>query len=414
MRLRVSQAVDVRLGRQRSPAHEQGGHPICYLRSANITDGALDLTDVKSMNFTPAEQAVFRLREGDILVTEGSGSREAVGASAVWRGNLPGTTCFQNTLLRLRPRAGVTDGRFVAWWARHAHGSGQFAAGATGANILHLGSDGIKRIQLDVPPLDEQRQVADFLDDQVARIDAVIAARHRQVEGLGAEYVSFVTQQIDGASSAGTVPLRRLAVGIEQGWSPTAQTSPAENGEPGVVKLGSVRAGDFRASENKAFNSDVTPDERYLLRQDDLLVTRANTLSLVGDVAVAEVTGSDRLYLSDLIYRVTLKDADPRFVSLALRAPKVRQLLGTLARGTSQSMAKLRGEDLLALPIPDVPAAEQQALGARDRLARESLGQRRAQLERSASLLAEYKQSLITAAVSGELDVTTAGKGPIS
>ena len=180
MRLLLSQAAEVRLGRQRAPQYEVGDHQVPYLRSANVIDGRLDLDDVKSMNFTPAEQAIFALEPGDVLMTEGSGSAETVGTSAVWQGQLTPPVCFQNTLLRLRPRAGITDGRYLAWWARHAHGSGLIAAVSSGANIQHLGSDGLKRLQVDVPPLEEQRRIADFLDDQVARIDRIIAARRDQ------------------------------------------------------------------------------------------------------------------------------------------------------------------------------------------------------------------------------------------
>ncbi|NED55274.1 hypothetical protein G3I24_30840, partial [Micromonospora aurantiaca] len=126
------------------------------MRAANVKDGVLDLTDVKSMNFTPQEQAIFSLRPGDVLVTEGSGSLTAVGASAVWQGEVDGTVCFQNTLLRLRPRAG-TDPRFLAWWARSAFGSGVFASVATGANIYHVSAQRVRALPCDLPPLDEQR-----------------------------------------------------------------------------------------------------------------------------------------------------------------------------------------------------------------------------------------------------------------
>ncbi len=98
-----------------------------YLRAANVKDGFLDLSDVKSMDFDPSEQSIFGLRPGDVLVTEGAGSLAAVGASAVFGGEIEGVVCFQNTLLRLRPRTG-TDARYLMWWARHAYGSGLLAS----------------------------------------------------------------------------------------------------------------------------------------------------------------------------------------------------------------------------------------------------------------------------------------------
>ena len=127
-----------------------------YLRAANVKDGSLDLTDVKSMDFSPAEQAVYALRPGDVLVTEGAGSLAAVGASAVYSGEIDGVVCFQNTLLRLRPR-GSTDARFLMWWARHAYGSGLLASVAAGANIYHLGADNVRALPASMPGRTEQR-----------------------------------------------------------------------------------------------------------------------------------------------------------------------------------------------------------------------------------------------------------------
>lgn len=114
-----------------------------YLRAANVKDGALDLDDVLSMNFTPSEQRIFSLRPGDVLITEGSGSLTAVGASARWSGEMSGAVCFQNTLVRLRALR-LTDSGFLSWWCRHAFASGLFASIATGANIFHLSAERVR------------------------------------------------------------------------------------------------------------------------------------------------------------------------------------------------------------------------------------------------------------------------------
>lgn len=172
--------AEVSLGRQRSPANDSGPNMVPYLRAANVLDGCLALADVKQMNFTPAEQSIFRLRDGDILVTEGSGSVRTVGASAVWHSELEGTVCFQNTLLRVRPREG-TDGRYLAWWCRHAFADGLFASVATGANIFHLSAERVRALPMIELPLEEQRAIADHLDQETARIDALIAAKQRTV-----------------------------------------------------------------------------------------------------------------------------------------------------------------------------------------------------------------------------------------
>lgn len=107
--------AEVALGRQRSPQYEDGPFMVPYLRAANVKDGELDLSDVKSMSFSPNEQRIYALRPGDVLVSEGSGSLGTVRASAVWSGEINDVVCFQNTLLRLRPRSHRSPLIPVSW-----------------------------------------------------------------------------------------------------------------------------------------------------------------------------------------------------------------------------------------------------------------------------------------------------------
>lgn len=171
--------AEVALGRQRSPDRAKGPHMVPYLRAANVKDGLLDLSDIKEMDFTPDEQDNYSLQPGDVLVSEGAGSLQAVGANAVWSGETDGTVCFQNTLLRLRARDEI-DSRYLGWWARHAYYSGLLASVAGGVNILHLGAVRVRNLPCPVPPLDEQRRIVEYLDTEAARIDDLVSEQ----EGL--------------------------------------------------------------------------------------------------------------------------------------------------------------------------------------------------------------------------------------
>lgn len=193
----ISTIADVRLGRQRSPAHESGEHMTRYLRSANVGDGQLRLDDVLVMNFEPAEQAVFGLRPADVLVTEGSASADAVGAAAAWHADLPGTVCFQNTLLRLRATS-LCDPRFLEIWARASHASGAARTWASGASILHLGAEGMARML--VPRIDvvEQRVRASEAQGLRSSVDAAIAVLHRSIDLLTEYKSSLITAAVRG------------------------------------------------------------------------------------------------------------------------------------------------------------------------------------------------------------------------
>jgi type I restriction enzyme S subunit len=155
-RVRADRAFSITIGRQRSPRHVEGDNIVPYLRSANVTNVGIDVTDVKNMNFTPDEQAKFALKAGDVLVSEASASPGAVGIPAVWHGELPGVVCFQNTLLRFRAVDGVTLPGFVEQWCRWAFETGKFLVAASGTNIRHIGVGGAASMSVCLPGEEEQ------------------------------------------------------------------------------------------------------------------------------------------------------------------------------------------------------------------------------------------------------------------
>jgi type I restriction enzyme S subunit len=193
--LRLFAHVD--LGRARSPENAVGPSMARYLRAANVKNGHLDLASVAEMNFTPTEQRAYALRRGDVLVTEGAGSLAAVGANAAWDGELEGTVCFQNHLLRLRARDGH-DSRFLAWWARFAYVTGLFASLATGAQILNLGAENVRALRVRMPSPTEQRSIASYLDDAIGAIEASREAIVRQVHLLLERRQAVITAAVSG------------------------------------------------------------------------------------------------------------------------------------------------------------------------------------------------------------------------
>jgi type I restriction enzyme S subunit len=168
----ASQAFDVLMGVQRSPARAAGDRRTAYLRSANVLPGKLVLADVKSMSFSRDEEDKYSLVAGDVLVTEGSGSPETVGAPAAYNGEVPGPVCFQNTLLRYRSLPGITTDLFVLHWCYWAFESGLFREVASGTNIKHIGSRRAEAMQVCLPSLERQEEVTAELDALTRVVDA--------------------------------------------------------------------------------------------------------------------------------------------------------------------------------------------------------------------------------------------------
>lgn len=206
--------------------------------------------------------------------------------------------------------------------------------------------------------------------------------------------------------------LRFLTSRIEQGWSPQCENLPADVDTWGVMKVGCVNGHRFDSNENKALPWDMAPMEEYELCAGDVLVSRANTRELVGSAALVPPGVRNRLMLCDKLFRLRPNDGiRPDFLVYVLRTPLARFHYERDATGASGSMQNI-GQDTLKDVLVPVPSEEEQARianfldwksGQIDALIGKKVGLSctLAGLE----LLAEYRSALITAAVTGQIDV---------
>ncbi|MEV4800785.1 restriction endonuclease subunit S [Nonomuraea sp. NPDC049421] len=176
-------AFDFSTGVRRTPDRATGRYMTPYLRSANVGYGTLDLSDVLEMNYDPVERERFGLRYGDVVVSEGSASANAVGMPAMWRNELPGPVCTQMTLLRLRALEGVCIPEFVFHWSMWAYESRAFLDIAGGTNIKHISAKRAKGMTVRLPSLDRQREMVVELDamESVVKATRAEAARLRDL-----------------------------------------------------------------------------------------------------------------------------------------------------------------------------------------------------------------------------------------
>lgn len=395
--------ADVALGRQRSPEHESGPFMTRYLRAANVKDGSLDLTDVKEMNFTPAERGVFALRPGDVLVTEGAGSLTAVGASAVWNGEVTGAVCFQNTLLRLRP-TGDTNARFLAWWARHAYTSGLFASVASGANIFHLSAERVRSLPTLRPPPRAQHEIADFLDAETVRIDSLMEKKRRMIALLG-ERRSAITA--DGVSDPGW-PLVKLTLVARLGsghtpsrdrpeWWENAATPWVTTGDVAEMRLDRIEyihATKLAISELGLANSAA-----------ELHPAGTVVLSRTASVGFSAIMARPMATSQDFATWTCGPKLDPRFLLLCLRAMRP-ELLGRLAMGSTHKTIYMPDIEGIRVPLPPREVQAQVVDNVWGRL--RPIDAVLDAIHRQIDLLREHRQALITAAVMGQLDVAKA------
>lgn len=143
-------------------------------------NGVLALADVNEMWFGEGELEQLSIRAGDVVVVEGGQGR--FGRAAYIDQDLPGWG-FQNSINRLRP-IGDFDGRFIAFYLIALRASGFIHAYSNVVSMPHLTAEKLARIPILLPPVELQRNIADFLDRETARIDTLIEEQQRLIEML--------------------------------------------------------------------------------------------------------------------------------------------------------------------------------------------------------------------------------------
>ena len=193
--LEVQDIGAIDLGRQRSPRHHHGPYMRPYVRAANIRWFGWDLSDVKEMSFDPSDFSRFKLQDGDVLINEGSGSATEVGKPAIWKSQIA-NCCFQNTLLRVRPKHCTSE--YLYYFFLFCARTGIFASKTRGINIHHLGKNGLSTVVVPVPPIDEQNEIVRTLDRVFKVIEKLQCEYEAARRLLGSIEESILRQAIEG------------------------------------------------------------------------------------------------------------------------------------------------------------------------------------------------------------------------
>jgi type I restriction enzyme S subunit len=282
----------------------------------------------------------------------------------------------------------------------------------------HLNAEDLGGVTLRVPPVDEQRRIAGYLDAETARIDALLAATGRQIDLLNCRRLAALKAMTTGI--AGHVP--SAATGIR--WMPLMR------GDWKLFKTGNAfKAGSGttpRSGEPRFFDGPYPWINTADLR-DGLILDPARSVSAAalqeypalrvypsGTLMVAmygATTGRAGITVAPACVNqacCALAPLGPVDVTYALywfiahRTEIVQLGSGGGQPNISQDLVRS-----LRVPAPD-SVAEQRVIGRDCDALEEENANYRSLLSRRSALLAERRQALITAAVTGQIDVTTA------
>ncbi|WP_168221045.1 restriction endonuclease subunit S [Actinomadura sp. WMMA1423] len=345
---------------------------------------------------------------GDVIVAGLGDSNNPLGRACRVPAGL-GRAIVKADCFRLRMDETRLDSRFLVYFLTSSLGEWGAKVKSRGSTRQRMNPRDVASLHLPAPPLREQRRIADFLDVETSKIDQMMQLRRemslllqqRERALLDVEIATLVCR-------FGSLPFRRFILRMEQGVSPQCDVVPASDQEWGVLKVSAVKNGQFFGDQNKRLPDELLPESQYEVRAGDLLITRANTPALVGAAAVAR-NPRRRLILCDKIFRVHVSDGMSKdYLALIARGTRIRDLCAEASHGSSQSMANLKTEEIKQWPIPKAPLAEQEALTRRFDVSFSISSGLIGSIKTQVRLLEERRRAVITAAVTGELDVTTA------
>lgn len=168
-----------------------------YLRVANVKDGFLDLGEVLTIAVTRPELEKLRLRQNDLLLTEG-GDPDKLGRGALWRCEID-SCVHQNHIFRVRLHVESLVPEFVSFQMASRHGKDYFLAHAKQTTgIASINQKILKAFPLQVPPLQAQLAITDSLRARMVQSSGVLSRIESEFGAVSALPASLLRRAFSG------------------------------------------------------------------------------------------------------------------------------------------------------------------------------------------------------------------------
>lgn len=174
-------------------SEDKGGYSLKpYLKSKNVQWYDVDLSEVEEMWFSEKELASYKLREGDLVVSEGG----EVGKTAIWKNQL--SECYiQNSVHKVTMDKGYLN--FYYFYYFIALGKrGFFDSIVNRVSIGHLTRDKLVNVQCLVPPLNEQKEIVKFIQSETSMLNKAITKAQQQIDYIKEYRDSLITHAVTG------------------------------------------------------------------------------------------------------------------------------------------------------------------------------------------------------------------------
>jgi type I restriction enzyme, S subunit len=389
---------------------------------------------------TPEEIRRFGLQVGDAVITKDSEEWSDIAVPALVVESAPDLVCGYHLAI-VRPVVSALFGPYLLRVFQACSVNQQFQVAAKGVTRYGLPKASIGEAWLPLPSLSEQRAIADFLDRETAKLDTLVEKKRALIEKLKEKRAALISRTVtrglppDAARAAGLDPHLKLKPSgvdwlgdIPEQWLVSPLKSLAKAGrrqsftdgdwielpfisdegvrliQTGNVGIGVYKEQGFRYITDEAFGelncTAVAPNDVLICRLDGP-VGRA---CLAPNLGVRMITSVDNTILK------VRQNVSPQYVVYLLSSSQWLSWIDALCRVGGGFRMRVSRTMLgnLRVGLPQFP--EQRVIAAY--LDRETIKIDRMveKVEEAIARLQEYRTALITAAVTGNIDVRGVGE----
>ncbi len=386
-------------------------HEILYIDIGNV-DSYGAVHDVVAYNFEDAPSRARRIaRHGDVIISTVRTYLQAIAPIETPPDNLIVSTGFAV----VRPIHELFDARFCKYAMRENHFLWEVESRSTGVSYPAINASDLADIRVNLPSLDLQRLIADYLDRETARIDALVAEKESMLALLEEKRAALISQAVtrglssdapmkpSGLDWLGDVPahwdvcqLKRTWVSADYGLSESIR----EEGEVSVLRMSSIVDGRIDVTKAGAI-SEV--DDYLLLRRNDLLFNRTNSLDQIAKVGFVDFEPENLLSFASYLVRIRVNHrAIPEFLVYLLNSRDFLDYARNNAiPAIGQANLSPTRYGTINIPLPGVEEQED-IICFLDKESERSSPLRK-DIQGSIDLLKERRAALITAAITGQI-----------
>ena len=386
-----------------------------YIDIGNV-DSSGAIHDTVTYRFEDApSRARRRVRDGDVIVSCVRTYLQAIAQIQDPPENLVVSTGFAV----VRPSSGLLNAAFAKYVLRESSFLAEIEKRSVGVSYPAINASALADISIYLPLTHEQHAIADYLDRETARLDALVAAKERLLDLLAEKRRALITQAVTRGLDPG-VPLRDSGIPwlgqIPAHWevwkighsasvgngSTPSRSNAAYWAEGTIPWLNSSVVNQHEATKAAQFVTETALRKCHLplVKSGSVLVAITGQGKTRGQAVVLSFDATINQHLAYV--SPDLSQLDPWFLRWTFLA--AYEFLRGISEDAGGTKGALTCEDMANIRMPVPPIDEQHAIVAHIANETGKLDELRAATERTTVLLKERRAALIAAAVTGQVD----------